>query len=61
MANILDKNTIETIYETAADILATVGVEFDMDSARELFEKHGARIEGKKVCIPPPFYLKPLG
>ncbi len=60
MPNILDKKTIETIYETAADILATVGVEFDLASARELFEKHGAKIEGKKVFISPALLARSL-
>jgi len=51
MPNLLTKEQIETIYETATDILSTVGVEFDLESARELFKKHGATVEGKKVFI----------
>ena len=50
---LLNKETIETIYEKATDILATVGVEFKMDSAVELFKKYGAKVEGKKVFISP--------
>ncbi|MDA3787440.1 MAG: trimethylamine methyltransferase family protein [Desulfobacula sp.] len=53
MPNLLTKETIEIIYESALDILSTLGVEFDMNSARELFKKNGAKIDGKKVLIPP--------
>ena len=48
---LLNKETIESIYEKATDILATVGVEFDLGSALEMFKKHGAKVEGKKVFI----------
>jgi len=50
---LLNKETIETIYEKAIDILETVGVEFEMDSALKLFKKNGARVEGKRVFISP--------
>ncbi|MFC1877577.1 trimethylamine methyltransferase family protein, partial [Thermodesulfobacteriota bacterium] len=50
---LLNKETIESIYEKATDILATVGVEFDLDTALEMFKKHGAKVEGKKVFISP--------
>jgi len=50
---LLDKETIEIIYEKATDILATVGVEFEMDSAIGLFKKNGAKVEGKRVFISP--------
>ena len=50
---LLNKETIETIYEKACDLLATVGVEFETDSALELFNKKGARVEGKRVFISP--------
>ena len=60
MPNLLTKEIIETIYELATDILATVGVEFDMSSARELFKKNGAKIDGKKVCLPPSLLAKTL-
>lgn len=53
MPNLLTKEQIENIYESATDILSTVGVEFDLESARELFKKHGATVEGKKVFIAP--------
>ena len=48
---LLDKGTIESIYEKATDILATVGVEFAMNSAVGLFKKNGATVDGKKVFI----------
>ena len=51
---LLNKETIETIYEKATDILATVGVEFETESAVELFKKNGAKVEGKKVFISSP-------
>ncbi len=51
MPNLLNTETIECMYAHAVDILATVGVEFETDRARSLFEKHGARIDGKKVFI----------
>ncbi len=60
MQNVLNKETIESIYECATDILATVGVEFGMSSARELFKKNGAKIDGKKVYFPPSFLTKIL-
>ena len=50
---LLNRETIESIYEKATDILTTVGVEFEMDSAVELFKKNGAKVEGKKVFISP--------
>ena len=60
MPSLLNKETIESIYECAIDILATVGVEFDLSSARELFKKNGAKIDGKKVYLPPPLLSKIL-
>lgn len=50
---LLNKETIETIFEKATDILETVGVEFDLESAQELFKKKGATVKGKKVFISP--------
>ena len=60
MPNLLDKETIESIYEKAADILATVGVEFELDSAIDLFAKNGAKVDGKKVFISPALLEKTL-
>jgi trimethylamine--corrinoid protein Co-methyltransferase len=60
MPNLLNKKTIESIYEKAMDILATVGVEFELASARELFKKNGAKIEGKKVFISPALLEKAM-
>ena len=34
---LLDNQTIESIYEKATDIPATVGMEFELNSAVELF------------------------
>lgn len=52
MSKLLTKETIEDLYEKAKDILSTIGVEFDMDSVRDLFKKNGAKTDGKKVIIP---------
>lgn len=60
MANMLNENEIESIYEAAADILATVGVEFEMDSALELFKKNGVQVEGKRVFITKDFLADTL-
>ncbi len=60
MPNLLNKKAIENIYECAIDILATVGVEFDMSSARELFKKSGAKVEGKKVYLSPSLLSRAL-
>ncbi|MBW2592997.1 MAG: trimethylamine methyltransferase family protein [Deltaproteobacteria bacterium] len=60
MPSLLDKETIELIYEKATDILATVGVEFELGSARELFKKSGAKVDGKKVFISPSLLEKAL-
>ena len=50
---LLNRETIESNYEKATDILTTVGVEFEMDSALELFKNNSAKIEGKRVFISP--------
>ncbi len=49
---LLDRETIASICEQAAGILADIGVAFETDSARDLFRKHGATIHGKQVKIP---------
>lgn len=48
---LLNEETIETIYENAGDLLATVGVEFETDGSLELFKENGAKVEGKRVFI----------
>jgi len=55
MPKLLLKEQIETIYETATDILSTVGVEFEMESALALFKENGVQVEGKRVFISPNF------
>ncbi len=60
MPNLLTNEQIESIYGTATDILSTVGVEFDLESARSLFKKHGAVVEGKRVFISPEFLADTL-
>ena len=51
MPNLITKAQIETIYGQAAEVLATVGVEFEMESALALFRTHGFRVEDKRVYI----------
>lgn len=60
MPKLLNKETMERIHECAIDILATLGVEFDMAGARDLFKKNGARIEGKKVYLSPSILAETL-
>ena len=52
MPQLLDKETIERIHESAVDILSTIGVGFGLAEARDLLQKHGAEIKGKQVCFP---------
>ena len=51
MPNVLNKKEIETIFESAQDILSTVGIEFEMENALTLLKNNGARVEGKRVFI----------
>ncbi len=60
MPNLLTREKIEAIYEYVTDILTRTGVEFDMESARDLFKKNGARIDGKRVYIHPSLLSKTL-
>jgi trimethylamine---corrinoid protein Co-methyltransferase len=60
MPELLDAGTIASIRDQAADILADVGVAFESDSARNLFQKHGAAVHGKQVKIPPSLLEKAL-
>jgi trimethylamine---corrinoid protein Co-methyltransferase len=60
MPSLINKETIESIYEKATDILTTVGVEFDLESSVELFKKHGAKVDGKRVLISPSMLKKAL-
>ncbi len=60
MPNLLTKEQIEIIYEAATDILSTVGVEFEMESALAIFKKNGVRVDGKRVFISPGFLADTL-
>lgn len=60
MSRLINKDTIESIYEKATDILATVGVEFELGSAVELFKKNGAKVEGNRVFISPDLLKRAL-
>jgi trimethylamine---corrinoid protein Co-methyltransferase len=60
MPRLLDRETIEAIYEKALDILATIGVEFEVDSVLTLFKKNGAKVDGNRVFISPSLLEKAL-
>ncbi|OEU46282.1 MAG: hypothetical protein BA862_03660 [Desulfobulbaceae bacterium S3730MH12] len=51
MPNVLNKQEIETLFQSAQDVLSTVGVEFETESALNLFQGHGAKIEDNRVFI----------
>ncbi len=60
MPNLLAKEQMETIYEAAVDILSTIGVEFEMESALTIFKEHGVRVDGKRVFISQNFLAETL-
>lgn len=49
---ILTNTDIENIHQCTLDILSKTGVVFNSPEAVAIFQKHGARIEGKKVFFP---------
>ncbi len=51
MPNVLNKQEIETLFQAAQDVMSTVGVEFETESALNLFQGHGAKIEDNRVFI----------
>ena len=44
---------VETIHEQTLELLWNHGIELNCEDARETFIKHGARVEGNQVYIPP--------
>ncbi len=60
MPALLDRQTIASITDQAADILADIGVVFETDRARDLFKKYGAAVHGKQVRIPASLLEKAL-
>lgn len=55
MPKLLDRETVDRLYGEAVDVLADVGVAFDLAGARDRFRKSGARVEGKRVYVTPGF------
>lgn len=51
MKRFVDDATIQSAYMQALEIVEKVGVRFESEVVRELFRKHGARVEDDKVFI----------
>lgn len=49
---VVTQNEIERIHETSLQIMDEIGIVFSYTPAREILEKHGAKIEGKTVRFP---------
>ncbi len=49
---ILTHRDIENIHQCTLDILSRTGVVFNSPKAVEVFRKHGAAVEGRKVLLP---------
>ena len=49
----LSKKDIEKIHETSLRILEEIGVKASLEEALVVFRKHGAKIDGDRVRIPP--------
>lgn len=60
MPNLLNIQEVETLFHSAQDILSTVGVEFETESALNIFQDNGARVEGSRVYIPSELLAKAL-
>ena len=50
--DILDEQELEQIHESSMDLLEKTGVDVLNEEAREIYQQHGARIEGERVIIP---------
>ena len=49
---VISRNQMNQIHEGSLKILGETGVVFHSEKARELFKKHGAKVEGLTVFIP---------
>lgn len=49
---IISDAEVEMIHETSLKILEEVGMVFSYEPAKEVFKKHGAKIEGDRVYLP---------
>ena len=52
MRKFVDDVTIQNAYAQAIEIIENVGVRFESEVVRALFNQRGARVEGDKVFIP---------
>jgi len=57
----LGERDVVCIHEAALRILEEIGVKIGLEEARNIFRKHGARIDGEIVRIPPAVVEKALG
>lgn len=52
MKHFVEETVLKESYAQSLQILETVGVRFEHEEIRQLFEKHSARINGERVRIP---------
>lgn len=52
MKQFVAEATLKEAYAQSLEILESVGVRFDSEEIRQLFQKHGAQIDGDRVRIP---------
>ncbi|ADL12459.1 trimethylamine--corrinoid methyltransferase [Acetohalobium arabaticum] len=50
--DILSNNEIEKIHNASMKILESTGIDILQEEAQEIFEEHGAKVEGKRVYLP---------
>ncbi|NNL76529.1 MAG: trimethylamine--corrinoid methyltransferase, partial [Desulfobacterales bacterium] len=50
---VIAKSEMTWIHDASLKILAETGVVFHSEEALAIFKKHGAKVNGKTVCIPP--------
>ena len=48
-----EKEECQQIHEYSLDILENTGIVVHSEKARNTFKKNGAKVEGKKVFLPP--------
>ncbi|MEW6263480.1 MAG: trimethylamine methyltransferase family protein [Thermodesulfobacteriota bacterium] len=48
---VISRNQMSRLHEASLDILQNVGVVFHSEAARQLFKKHGARVDGELVHL----------
>ena len=56
----LSEKNIVTIHEASLRILEEIGVKVALEEALQIFKKHGAKVDGEIVRIPPPVVEKGL-